>query len=94
MFPLQFKYVAPQSAVKITSQNFVLVTRRSDGKNLIVAVAKKVAPKAVDRNRIKRLIKEAMREVNLEGTLKIIVKTNISDAKMAQVKVELMALLK
>jgi len=51
-----------------------------------VVVSKKVAPKAVDRNRIRRLFMEAARKIQLTGELVIIVKENIKDLKMHQVE--------
>lgn len=52
----------------------------------MVVISKKVAPKAVDRNRIKRLFMEAARKIQLKGELVIIVKENIKDFKMHQVE--------
>ena len=64
------------------------------GKPTIV-VSKKVAPLAVDRNRIKRLIREAVRHMELTNRqIKIVVKKNFADAKMTQVKDRIAALLK
>ena len=51
-----------------------------------MVVSKKVAPKAVDRNRIRRLFMEAARKIQLTGELVIIVKENIKDLKMHQVE--------
>lgn len=61
---------------------------------MVIVVSKKVAPRAVDRNRIKRLIKEAIRQIMTENySLKIIVKKNVADAKMAEVANQLSALI-
>jgi len=60
-----------------------------------VIVSKKVAKKAVDRNRIKRLIYEALRTSGLiAGELVINVNTNLSAAKKVQIEVKLSRLLK
>ncbi len=53
---------------------------------ITVVVSKKVAPKAVDRNRIKRLFKEAARKIKFSQEMVIIVKKNIKDLKMQQVE--------
>lgn len=57
-------------------------------------MSKKVAPLAVDRNRIKRLIREAVRQLALgDYQVKAIVKKNFADAKMTQVKDKIKELL-
>jgi ribonuclease P protein component len=85
-----------QAKKRVSSENFILILcKNTETKNLVVVVSKKVAARAVDRNRIKRLIKEALRQIMVENyTLKIIVKKNFASAKMAEVKDELAALLK
>ncbi len=56
----------------------------------MIIVSKKVAPLAVDRNRIKRLIREAVRNLALEDyQIKAVVKTNFADAKMSEVKTQI-----
>ena len=71
-----------------------LVVKRGK-EDLTIVVSKKVAPKAVDRNRMKRLIKEALRSFdNNYPNLKVIVRKNFANAKMAQVKDYLATLLK
>lgn len=65
------------------------------GQGTTIVVSKKVVPLAVDRNRIKRLIREAVRHLELENyQVKAIVKKNFADAKMTQVKDRIAALLK
>lgn len=57
-------------------------------------VSKKVAPKAVDRNRIKRLVAQAMGEnQSLQAEVIVIVKKNIATLKKDQVKAKLTKLL-
>lgn len=68
---------------------------KSNPDRLTISVSKKVVPKAVDRNRIKRLVKEALRNLEIRSPhLKVLVKKNFADAKMTQVKDELAVLLK
>ena len=79
---------------RVSSENFILFKNGLIGEKLTIVVSKKVAPLAVDRNRVKRLIKEALRQMAMDSSsLKIIVKKNIADAKMAQVKDELTTML-
>lgn len=60
-----------------------------------IVVSKNVAQKAVDRNRIKRIIKEAQRSINLPAAnYTIIVKKNIANLKTNQVQQILSKLLK
>lgn len=58
-------------------------------------VSKKVARKAVDRNRIKRRVRAIMREVTLSGPLVVIVyaKPGASHATMQDLREDIMALL-
>lgn len=61
---------------------------------LTIVVTKKIAPRAVDRNRIKRLLKEAFRKsAQLEGEVKLIVKSNISELKLDDILKKLEPLL-
>ncbi len=83
--------MSPQPKPRVASSSFIIYPTPKD---LVIVVSKKVAPKAVDRNRIKRLIKESLRSMDLGKSLKIIVKKNVADAKMLQIKDELAALLK
>lgn len=64
-----------------------MILKPSTGKaQVTVAVSKKVAPRAVDRNRIKRIIKEALRKGDLAGSLVFFVKKNIAGLKSYQVE--------
>lgn len=52
-----------------------------------IVISKKVAKLAVDRNRIKRLFREALKEINLEGqAITVIIKKNIAESKKDQIK--------
>lgn len=60
-----------------------------------VIVTKRTAPRAVDRNRIRRLVTESLKDkLNLGGNLKILVKTNIANLKKDAVESKLTDLLK
>ena len=56
-----------------------------------VIVTKKVAPRAVDRNRIRRLVYEVLKDqlAKVEGEVMIIVKENIAKLKKDQVAAKL-----
>jgi len=84
-----------QAKKRVSGENFILFqSKNTQTKDLTIVVSKKVAARAVDRNRIKRLIKEALRQIMTENyMLKIIVKNNVADAKMTQVKNQLSTLL-
>ncbi len=52
-----------------------------------ITIPKKVAKKAVERNRIKRIVREALKDLKLQQVgLRIIVKNNIAGLKKDQVK--------
>ncbi|KKR50940.1 MAG: hypothetical protein UT84_C0004G0003 [Candidatus Curtissbacteria bacterium GW2011_GWA1_40_16] len=60
--------------------------KRPGALRLTIIVTKKIAPKAVDRNRIKRLLKEGFKKfAKAEGEFKIIIKSNISGLKLDDV---------
>lgn len=59
-----------------------------------IIVSKKTAPRAVKRNRMRRMVREALRSLNLKDNLKIVIKNDFSDAKMSDVKEKLIKLLK
>src|SRR4030042_3517937 len=88
--------VLKKEGKKISSSEFILVYKIKDGIfKLAIIVSKKVASRAVDRNRIKRLIAESLRsQQEFNGELVIIVKKNIADFKMVKVKEKLNLLLK
>lgn len=69
----------------------VLYQKSKDGKPKVV-VSKKVAKRAVDRNRIRRITKEALRGKTNEG-LKIIVRNNIANLKTREVEERLKKIL-
>lgn len=75
---------------------FVLKFKKTEGPfKAAIVVSKKVAKKAVDRNRIKRIITQALTQTivpNLD--LVIIVKENIASKKTQEIKLELEAALK
>lgn len=74
---------------KVVSQNF-LIWSTNEREKLRVVVSKKVAPKAVDRNRIKRIIKEAIKNLEpYKGSIVIIVKNNVENLKTQTVQAEL-----
>lgn len=52
-----------------------------------IVISKKVSKKAVERNRTKRIIREALRDLNLRKlNIRIIVKNNIAYLKKDQVR--------
>lgn len=73
-----------------TNPKISLVIRRlrrplsPGGFNLHIVISKKIVPKAVERNRIKRIIKVAVRSLKKEGDFLVIVKQNISGLKSWQ----------
>lgn len=73
---------------KVFSRYFVLEFQKEPNVFKVAAlVTKKVAPKAVDRNRIRRTVTEAVKNnKDLEGNLKIVVLKNTSDLKTRQVQ--------
>lgn len=68
------------------NRDLIVKPQKKEAKQkLTVVVSKKVAKKAVDRNRIRRIIKEAVRQLNYRKGLVIIVKNNIADLKTQEI---------
>ena len=81
---------------KLSSEEFTIITKgKLKAFKHVVTISKKIAQKAVDRNRIKRLILECLRQRNdLDNRFQIIVKKNISGLKMPEVKEKIEKLIK
>lgn len=73
-------------------QPFKVLYQKSKEAKPTIVVSKKVAKRAVDRNRIKRITKEALRGKTQEG-LKIIVRNNIANLKTQEVEQRLKKIL-
>ncbi|HSX18717.1 MAG TPA: ribonuclease P protein component [Candidatus Saccharimonadales bacterium] len=81
---------------KITSSDFILKYQKVEGETkAAITVSKKVAKKAVDRNRIKRVLSEVINSTGLKNLhFLIIVKNNIATLKTQEVEEKLTKLLK
>ena len=86
---LALKKVPGKKYKKVQNENFAVKFARSETDfKAAVTVSKKVAKKAVDRNRIKRITLEATKDLNLKnGEFIISVKKNISALKKEEVKI-------
>ena len=82
-------------AKRASSDEFLLIARRKQaGFKLAVIISKKVAPKAVDRNRSRRIVSEALRGQSVFfGELLVIVNKNIARFKTEEVYKKLSPLL-
>ena len=79
---------------RITSDELQLIIEPADSAfKVATVVSKKVAPKAVDRNGIKRLVAESLRDQNRKAQIIVIVKKNIAHLKKNQVKDKLTRML-
>ena len=76
------------------SPDLVLKYQKSGGQKSTIVVSKAVSQRAVDRNRIKRITKEALRKLGRQEGLVIIVRNNIAHLKTAQVIEELQSLIR
>lgn len=91
-FSNRLKLSAPRSAQRqetnrIASADFVLNFKKEPHFRAAVIVAKRVARRAVDRNRIKRLVFEALRDIApISGELKVSVQKNIAPLKKQEVR--------
>ncbi len=81
-----------EQQVKIHGDDFTLVIKKGTPKTVIV-ISKKVAKLAVDRNRIRRIFKEALRSLNFKDQATVIVKKNIAQYNKDQIQKTLEKLL-
>lgn len=80
---------------QVSNEEFFLIGKKADNFKAGISISKKVAKRAVDRNRIKRLISEGLRNQRVPPRqVLVIVRKNISDLKMSDVKIKLENLLK
>lgn len=77
-----------KDAKKVSSEYFLIsLNKKENTLRAGVVVSKKVASRAVDRNRIKRIVTESLKgQSSMEGDIRIIVRKNISNLKMTEVK--------
>jgi len=83
---------------RVESDQFRLIARREKGIfKTATIVSKKVAARAVDRNRIRRLIAEAIStnlgEIEFQGFLIVIAKQNIAEFKKNQIESKILKLI-
>lgn len=69
------------------------IVKPAKEKSLTIVVSKAISKKAVERNRIKRIIKEAFKTLGAEENIVVIVKTNISKLKTQEVAQKLKLIL-
>ncbi len=79
---------------KNQSGDFVISFKKGEKVKQTIIITKRTAPKAVSRNRIKRLIREILQDMKLKGDLRIIVKKDLSGLKLADVAKKLMPQIK
>lgn len=82
-----------QEIKRVEDENFSLFYRDDKNFRCAVVVTKKVANTAVDRNRIRRLITEAVQDLKLEGEYLFKVKKNIANQKRDNVYILLQKLM-
>lgn len=82
------------AGLKISGEDFLLTFHQKPNVfKAAVIVAKKIAPKAVDRNRLRRQIFEVLRRTSKEGELIVNVKKNLAGLKTPQIERRLRPLL-
>lgn len=72
---------------KVISDEFIILAKKGEGLNLGVSVSNKVATRAVDRNRIKRILYEATKnQVIFKGDIIITVRKNLAVLKSSEIQ--------
>ncbi|OGD87504.1 hypothetical protein A2870_04105 [Candidatus Curtissbacteria bacterium RIFCSPHIGHO2_01_FULL_41_11] len=78
-----------------SSKNFLIKFPKSKTRNVTIVVKKAIAKNAVDRNRIKRITREALKKIgDLETGIVLIPKNNIAKLKTQEVYEELRKIIK
>ncbi|MBI3282998.1 ribonuclease P protein component [Candidatus Curtissbacteria bacterium] len=73
-----------------TRANFVVKFQKTPTSRPVIIVSTRVAKRSVDRNRIRRVTKEALRKMGqIDREIVVIVKNNIAGFKMQEVQKEL-----
>ncbi|MBI2012693.1 ribonuclease P protein component, partial [Candidatus Curtissbacteria bacterium] len=82
-----FKSRQRQGDTRVANADFVLNFKKQPHFKAAVIVGRRVARRAVDRNRIKRLVFEALRDIaTINGELKVSVQKNIAHFKKQEVQ--------
>lgn len=79
---------------RIFSEDLTLIYSSANYFKGAVVVSKKVAPKAVDRNRIKRLVMESLKGKNAKAQCVFIVNKNLAGLKKDEVEIKVKELLR
>lgn len=92
---LNLAHTDKKIGIRLNDKELTLVYTKKPGKlKAAVIVSKKVAKLAVDRNRIRRTITEALSAIDsLEGEIVVIAKKNIKSAKSTIIKARLVDLI-
>lgn len=78
-----------KSGKKIYTKNFKLVWMPSTDSNVIISAPVKIFKKAVDRNRVKRLIREAIRGLDFSNKNVFVIYTSKEIITLKEMKDEL-----
>ena len=81
---------------RVSNEDFILVYQKNEPVfKATCVITKKIAPKAVDRNRIKRLVRQALaNQTKIKVKAKVVVKKNVAPLKAAVVEKEIEELFK
>lgn len=74
---------------KIQTDEFTILYRNADKFRSAIVIPKRVAKKAVDRNRIKRLVAESLKDRNYNFEIVVKVKNNLSNLKKNDLETKL-----
>ena len=97
-FSLSRDKISLRAGKRVENDQLRLVAKSEEGFfKVAIVVSKKVAARAVDRNRIRRLITEVIREhiggIKFQGFLTVIAKQNIAKFKKNQIESKILKLI-
>ena len=82
-----------QSKNALPDNVFTVFFKKGEQK-IVCVIPKKVSKKAVDRNRMRRLIKESLTGQNFTNQLVIVVRNNFASLKLSEVQPSLIQMVK
>ena len=93
---LNLAFYKPHKARLVKGALLDVYVEQAGGFRAAVKVSKKTAPKAVDRNRIRRIVLEALLPYteNLKASVVVVTKKNFANLKTQDVKTEFAKLLR
>lgn len=84
--------MSKNQSARFNNTDFTLIVEENNALDVKIVISKKIAPKAVDRNRVRRIFKEAIRHLFGRGQFTVLVRKNLKDLKMTDIRDQIKAI--